>query len=118
MGVVDAAVFRPSGLHGDPRGRSAKPVKGQRGPEVTGDDELGRRRGSPAWRSRRRSAPSRGKVAARVVRRAGGWRDQGGAGRVKRAVVAILGVRAAEIAARRLRGGIGIEPSSDSGRVL
>ena len=55
VGVVDAAVSRPSGLHGDPRGRSAKPVKGQRGPEVTGDDELGRRRGSPAWRSRRRS---------------------------------------------------------------
>ena len=34
---------------------------------------------------------------ARVV---GGWGDQGGPGRVKRAVVAILGVRAAEIAAR------------------
>ena len=42
MGVVDAAVFRPSGLHGDPRGRPVKPVKGQRGPEVTKEDELGR----------------------------------------------------------------------------
>ena len=93
MGVVDAAVLRSSGLHGKPWGRSAKPVKGQRGPEVTGDDELGRRRGSPAWRSRRRSAPSRGKVAARVVRRAGGWRDQGGADGAQIEPGAILGRR-------------------------
>ena len=34
---------------------------------VTGDDGLWRRKDSPAWRSRRRSAPSRGKAAARVV---------------------------------------------------
>ena len=28
VGMVDAAVLRSSGLHGKPRGRSAKPVKG------------------------------------------------------------------------------------------
>ena len=56
--------------------------RGQLSPVVTGGGELRRSRGSPAWRSRRRSAPSRGKVAARVVRRASGWREQGGLGSV------------------------------------
>ena len=62
MGVVDAAVFRPSGLHGDPRGRPVKPVKGQRGPEVTKEDELGRlwRLPAAAGSSARRRKAERG----------------------------------------------------------
>ena len=76
MGVVDAAVFRPSGLHGDPRGRSAKPVKGQRGLEVTGDDGLWRRKDSPAWRSRWRSGAEGAGVALGC--RGGGGMARGG----------------------------------------
>ena len=41
--------------------------RGQISPVATGGDGLGWRRDSPAWRSRRRSAPNRGKAAARVV---------------------------------------------------
>ena len=70
--------------------------RGQISPMVTGGDELGRRRDSPAWRSRRRSAPSRGKAAARVVRRAGGWREQGGSRLGLKGAPEISGGRAPE----------------------
>ena len=87
--------------------------RGQISPMVTGGDELGRRRDSPAWRPRRRSAPSRGKAAARVVQRVGGWREQGVSVGLKGAP-GISGGRAQEgkagvdggITARPLRGEI------------
>ena len=65
--VVLRALDLPEGVRAGP----ARVVQSQISPVVTGGDELRRNRGSPAWRSRRRSGPSRGKAAARVVRRCG-----------------------------------------------
>ena len=112
-GAVDAGRFRvldrPEGSVRVLRRWSRDQIS----PVVTGGGELGRSRGSPAWRSRRRSTPSRGKAAARVVRRVGGWREQGVSVGLKGAP-GISGGRAPEgkagvdggITARPLRGEI------------
>ena len=70
-GGAGTGVLRALDLPEGVRVGPAKVVQGQMSPVVTGGDELRWSRGSPAWRSRRRSAPSRGKAAARVVRRCG-----------------------------------------------
>jgi hypothetical protein len=104
-GAVDAGRFR---VLDRPEGSVRvlqRCSRGQLSPVVTGGGELRRSRGSPAWRSRRRSAPSRDKAAARVVRRVGGWREQGVSVGLKGAPVVIpAGIAAGDLG--RARGSV------------
>jgi hypothetical protein len=104
-GAVDAGRFR---VLDRPEGSVRvlqRCSRGQLSPVVTGGGELRRSRGSPAWRSRRRSALSRGKAAVRVVRRVGGWREQGVSVGLKGAPVVIpAGIAAGDLG--RARGSV------------